>query len=72
MSNYMKRRSFLTGVAATGIAPHLGIGAEIMPATNLIGTYGQSKHSNLKISKVEILPTPTTENTHIVQVKEKM
>jgi len=51
----MKRRNFLTGLAASGIAPHLGACAEIMPSTNLIGTGSQSKPANLKITKVEVL-----------------
>ena len=38
----MKRRSFLTGLAALGAAPHLGVSSEI-------------KRANLKITKVEIL-----------------
>jgi L-alanine-DL-glutamate epimerase-like enolase superfamily enzyme len=42
MIDYMKRRSFLTGLAALGVAPHLGVSAEI-------------KRANLKITKVEIL-----------------
>ena len=42
MVNHMKRRSFLTGLAALGVAPHLGVSAEI-------------KRANLKITKVEIL-----------------
>ncbi|MCP4610757.1 MAG: mandelate racemase [Planctomycetes bacterium] len=42
MVNHMKRRSFLTGIAALGAAPHLGVSAEI-------------KRANLKITKVEIL-----------------
>ncbi|MDT8303858.1 MAG: enolase C-terminal domain-like protein [Sedimentisphaerales bacterium] len=42
MIDYMNRRSFLTGLAALGAAPHLGVGAEI-------------KRVNLKITKVEIL-----------------
>jgi L-rhamnonate dehydratase len=55
MIKYMKRRNFLTSLAALGVAPHLGACAEIMPTTNLIGTGSQSKQANLKISKVEIL-----------------
>jgi L-alanine-DL-glutamate epimerase-like enolase superfamily enzyme len=42
MIDHMKRRSFLTGLAALGVAPHLGVSAEI-------------KRANLKITKVEIL-----------------
>ncbi|MBW7990525.1 MAG: mandelate racemase [Planctomycetes bacterium] len=42
MVNYMKRRNFLTGLATLGVAPHLGISAEI-------------KRANLKITKVEVL-----------------
>ena len=55
MVDHMKRRNFLTGLAALGVAPHLGACAEIMPTTNLIGTGSQNKRSNLKITKVEIL-----------------
>jgi L-alanine-DL-glutamate epimerase-like enolase superfamily enzyme len=54
MIDHMKRRNFLTGIAALGVAPHLGACAEIMPSTNLIGT-GSQKRANLKIIKVEIL-----------------
>ncbi|MBC8472056.1 MAG: mandelate racemase [Planctomycetes bacterium] len=55
MIDYMKRRNFLTSLAALGVAPHLGACAEIMPTINLIGTGSQSKRTNLKITKVEIL-----------------
>ena len=55
MVDHMKRRNFLTGIAALGVAPHLGACAEIMPSANIIGTGSQSKQANLKITKVEIL-----------------
>ncbi|MHC4727021.1 MAG: enolase-like domain-containing protein, partial [Planctomycetota bacterium] len=55
MINLMKRRNFLTSLAAIGVAPHLGACAEIMPSINLIGSGSQRKPANLKITKVQIL-----------------
>ena len=45
----MKRRSFLTSLAALGMAPHLGAGAQVMAAA------GRSGGADLKITKVEVL-----------------
>jgi L-rhamnonate dehydratase len=55
MVERMKRRSFLTSLAALGVAPSLGACAEAVPAISPVGAAGQSKRGNLKITKVEIL-----------------
>ena len=55
MSNYIKRRSFLTGLATLCVAPHLSARADILPSIHLIGAGVQNKNLNLKITKVEIL-----------------
>ncbi|MCP4259230.1 MAG: mandelate racemase [Planctomycetes bacterium] len=51
----MKRRNFLTGIAALGVTPHLGACAEIIPTSNLLGSGSKRKPVNLKITKVDIL-----------------
>ena len=49
MIDHMKRRSFLTGLAAMGVTYGMGASAGAVSAV------GSGKQENLKITKVEIL-----------------
>ncbi len=49
MIDCMRRRSFLTSLAALGVAPLMGAGAQVM------GAAGRSGGADLKITKVEVL-----------------
>ncbi len=51
MVERIKRRSFLASVAALGVAPQLGAQAQAVP----VGSSGEAKRADLKITKVEIL-----------------
>lgn len=53
MIDCMKRRSFLTGLAAMGVTSGLGARAGAIPAADTAG--GLGKQESLKITKVEIL-----------------
>jgi L-alanine-DL-glutamate epimerase-like enolase superfamily enzyme len=55
MAKCIKRRSFLTSLAALGAGSQLSGGAQRTSAISIAGAHGQSKISNLKITKVEIL-----------------
>ncbi len=55
MIDRIKRRSFLTSLAALGVVPSLGACAEVVPTMEPLGTLGRSKRADLKITKVEVL-----------------
>jgi L-rhamnonate dehydratase len=55
MVDRMKRRSFLTSLAALGVVPSLGACAEVVPTMEPLGFAGQGKRADLKITKIEIL-----------------
>jgi len=55
MLNHMKRRSFLTSLAALGVAPSLGSQLRAALPATMAGSSAAAGRSGLKITKVEIL-----------------
>ena len=64
-----KRRSFLTSLAALGVAPSLGACAEVVPTMEPLGSLGQSKRADLKITKVEVLQVTGKNKRKVLYLK---
>lgn len=76
MVDRIKRRSFLTSLAALGVVPSLGAfpqgilrSAEVVPTMEPLGSLGQSKRADLKITKVEILQVTGKNRRKVLYLK---
>lgn len=76
MVDRIKRRSFLTSLAALGVVPSLGAfpqgilrSAEVVPTMEPLGSLGQSKRVDLKITKVEILQVTGKNRRKVLYLK---
>ena len=76
MVDRMKRRSFLTSLAALGVVPSLGAfpqgilrSAEVVPTMEPLGALGQGKRADLKITKVEILQVTGKNKRKVLYLK---
>jgi len=76
MIDRIKRRSFLTSLAALGVVPSLGAfpqgilrSAEVVPTMEPLGSLGQSKRADLKITKVEILQVTGKNKRKVLYLK---
>jgi L-rhamnonate dehydratase len=69
MIDHMKRRSFLTSLAALGLAPSLSARAEGVHATNPAGSVDQSKRTDLKITKAEVLQVTGKNKRKVLYLK---
>jgi len=69
MVDRMKRRSFLTSIAALGVAPHLPARAQVVPAASAVGSAGRTRQAQLKITKVEILQVTGRNKRKVLYLK---
>lgn len=76
MVDRIKRRSFLTSLAALGVVPSLGAfpqgilrSAEVVPTMEPLESLGQSKRADLKITKVEILQVTGKNRRKVLYLK---
>ncbi len=69
MVDCIKRRSFLTSLAALGVVPSLSAYAKVVPTIEPLGYAGQSKRADLKITKVEILQVTGKNKRKVLYLK---